>query len=162
MEKPDSVLPDPGRPDGPEPRPWSWPSAGYPGQHGVRLHRHATPTTIDKAEDRELFKETMAKHRSAQSSPPRSWRRWRTLWPSPNRIGYPVMRPSRLHPGRRRRRHLPRTRQSCVRSAANGLRLSRVAQVLVEKCIAGWKEIEYEVMRDQHGQRHHRLLHGEL
>ena len=34
---------------------------------------------------------------------------------------------------------------------ANGLRLSRVGQVLVERCIAGWKEIEYEVMRDGAG-----------
>ncbi len=33
----------------------------------------------------------------------------------------------------------------------NGLRLSRVGQVLVERCIAGWKEIEYEVMRDANG-----------
>ena len=33
----------------------------------------------------------------------------------------------------------------------NGLRLSRVGEVLVERCIAGWKEIEYEVMRDSNG-----------
>ena len=33
----------------------------------------------------------------------------------------------------------------------NGLRLSRVGEVLVERCIAGWKEIEYEVMRDSAG-----------
>ena len=33
----------------------------------------------------------------------------------------------------------------------SGLRLSRVHQVLIEKCIAGWKEIEYEVMRDSKG-----------
>ena len=33
----------------------------------------------------------------------------------------------------------------------NGLRLSRVGQVLVERCIAGWKEIEYEVMRSANG-----------
>ncbi len=34
---------------------------------------------------------------------------------------------------------------------ANGIRLSRVGQVLIEKCISGWKEIEYEVMRDGKG-----------
>ena len=38
----------------------------------------------------------------------------------------------------------------------------RSHQVLIEKYISGWKEIEFEVMRDQQGQRHHRLLHGEL
>ena len=39
----------------------------------------------------------------------------------------------------------------CIRDSSNGLRLSRVGQVLVERCIAGWKEIEYEVMRDSNG-----------
>lgn len=34
---------------------------------------------------------------------------------------------------------------------SNGLRLSRVSQCLIERCIAGWKEIEYEVMRDSAG-----------
>ena len=38
----------------------------------------------------------------------------------------------------------------------------RIHQMLVEKCIAGWKEIEFEVMRDSRGQLHHRLLHGKL
>ena len=40
---------------------------------------------------------------------------------------------------------------SLWKSLENGLRLSRVGQVLVERCIAGWKEIEYEVMRDSKG-----------
>ena len=50
--------------------------------------------------------------------------------------------------------------EQCVEILENGLRLSRVGQVLVERCIAGWKEIEYEVMRDCGRQRDHRLQHG--
>ncbi len=42
-------------------------------------------------------------------------------------------------------------RKQCAEILENGLRLSRVGQVLVERCIAGWKEIEYEVMRDGAG-----------
>ena len=42
--------------------------------------------------------------------------------------------------------------------ATGGLRLSPITQVLIEKCIAGWKEIEFEVMRDPQGQRDHHLL----
>ena len=42
-------------------------------------------------------------------------------------------------------------RTELVEILENGLRLSRVGQVLVERCIAGWKEIEYEVMRDSNG-----------
>ena len=45
----------------------------------------------------------------------------------------------------------PTMRQSWSTSLTNGLRLSRVGEVLVERCIAGWKEIEYEVMRDANG-----------
>ena len=41
--------------------------------------------------------------------------------------------------------------EQCAEILENGLRLSRVGQVLVERCIAGWKEIEYEVMRDGAG-----------
>ena len=54
----------------------------------------------------------------------------------------------------------PTIRQELEEILENGLRLSRVGQVLVERCIAGWKEIEYEVMRDGAGNVHHRLQHG--
>ena len=74
----------------------------------------------------------------------------------------PRHRAPRLYPGRHRRRHLRRPRKNCRRSPTNGLRLSPIHQILVEKCISGWKEIEFEVMRDCNGQRHHRLLHGKL
>jgi carbamoyl-phosphate synthase large subunit len=40
--------------------------------------------------------------------------------------------------------------------------LSPITQILVEKCISGWKEIEFETMRDANGQRHRRVLHGKL
>ena len=54
-----------------------------------------------------------------------------------------------LYPGRYRRRYCGRLKQQLQEIAANGLRLSPIAQVLIERCIAGWKEIEYEVMRDR-------------
>lgn len=57
---------------------------------------------------------------------------------------------SRLHPWGKRR-GIAENRQQLTEILENGLRLSRVGQVLVERCIAGWKEIEYEVMRDQAG-----------
>ena len=49
----------------------------------------------------------------------------------------------------------PTTEQELVEILENGLRLSRVGEVLVERCIAGWKEIEYEVMRDAQWKLHH-------
>ena len=73
-------------------------------------------------------------------------------------IGYPVIVRPGLHPGRQRRRHSPERRTSCGRSAGQACGLSPIHQILVEKCIAGWKEIEFEVDAGQRGQRHHRLL----
>ena len=52
------------------------------------------------------------------------------------------------------------TKKNSMEILANGLRLSRVGEVLVERCIAGWKEIEYEVMRDSAGNVHYRLQYG--
>ena len=122
---------------------------GFLEKQGVRL-LGAQPETIDKAEDRQLFKDTM------------------------EAIGQPVIpsevvdRPGSGHGFRRKRSATPsssgppspwaaaaaasRTTQEELREiAGNGLRLSPIHQILVEKWIAGWKEIEFEVMRDSRG-----------
>ena len=66
------------------------------------------------------------------------------------KIGYPVvLRPAYTLGGSGG--GIAHDREELVEILENGLRLSRVGQVLVERCIAGWKEIEYEVMRDGNG-----------
>ena len=65
-------------------------------------------------------------------------------------IGYPVvLRPAYTLGGSGG--GIAENREQCQEILENGLRLSRVHEVLVERCIAGWKEIEYEVMRDSAG-----------
>ena len=67
-----------------------------------------------------------------------------------NKIGYPVvLRPAYTLGGSGG--GIAHNQEELEEILANGLRLSRVGQVLVERCIAGWKEIEYEVMRDSAG-----------
>lgn len=67
-----------------------------------------------------------------------------------NKIGYPVvLRPAYTLGGSGG--GIAHDSEQLVEILENGLRLSRVGQVLVERCIAGWKEIEYEVMRDGNG-----------
>ena len=64
-----------------------------------------------------------------------------------DRIGYPVIvRPAFTMGGTGG--GICETREKLIEIGTNGLRLSPIHQILVEKCIAGWKEIEYEVMRD--------------
>ena len=67
-----------------------------------------------------------------------------------NETGYPVvLRPAYTLGGSGG--GIANNEEELVEILTNGLRLSRVGQVLVERCIAGWKEIEYEVMRDSNG-----------
>lgn len=67
-----------------------------------------------------------------------------------NKIGYPVVvRPAYTLGGTGG--GIASDEEELVSICSNGLRLSRVGQCLIERCIAGWKEIEYEVMRDSHG-----------
>ncbi len=67
-----------------------------------------------------------------------------------NKIGYPVVvRPAYTLGGTGG--GIASDEEELVNICSNGLRLSRVGQCLIERCIAGWKEIEYEVMRDSHG-----------
>ena len=81
------------------------------------------------------------------------------VWNSATQIGYPVvLRPAYTLGGSGG--GIAHNQEELDEILENGLRLSRVGQVLVERCIAGWKEIEYEVMRDGAGNCDHRLQHG--
>ena len=79
-----------------------------------------------------------------------SLKMWKTASQFAESIGYPVvLRPAYTLGGSGG--GIAHNRVQLVEILENGLRLSRVGQVLVERCIAGWKEIEYEVMRDSNG-----------
>lgn len=121
---------------------------GYLEEHGVRLIG-TTARTIKKAEDRLEFKETMEKigEPCAASLVVENVEDGICF---AEKIGYPVvLRPAYTLGGSGG--GIADNRQQLTEILENGLRLSRVGQVLVERCIAGWKEIEYEVMRDQAG-----------
>ena len=105
--------------------------------------------TIFKAEDREAFRETMIKlgEPIAESLVVENVLDGIKF---ANKIGYPVvLRPAYTLGGSGG--GIAQNEEELVEILSNGLRLSRVGQVLVERCIAGWKEIEYEVMRDKNG-----------
>ena len=121
---------------------------GFLTAHGVKL-LGASPETIDRAEDRQLFKDTM----EAIGQP---------LIPSEvvssasaalkfaQTIGYPVIvRPAFTLGGSGG--GIANDETQLFDIASTGLEVSPIHQILVEKCIAGWKEIEFEVMRDSMG-----------
>ena len=146
-EKPDSVLPTLGGQAGLN-LAMELEDAGFLKEHGVRLIG-TTALTIKKAEDREMFKETMEKigEPVAPSDIVEDVRRGLEI---AEQIGYPVvLRPAYTLGGSGG--GIAQNPEQCAEILENGLRLSRVGQVLVERCIAGWKEIEYEVMRDGAG-----------
>ncbi len=121
---------------------------GFLGRNHVRLIG-TTAETIKKAEDRLEFKSTMEKigEPCAASLVVESVEDGVKFAES---IGYPVvLRPAYTLGGSGG--GIARNRHQLMEILENGLRLSRVGQVLVERCIAGWKEIEYEVMRDAAG-----------
>lgn len=146
-EKPDSVLPTLGGQAGLN-LAMELEEAGFLKAHHVRLIG-TTALTIKKAEDRELFKETMEKIHEpvAPSSVVENVEDGVRFAET---IGYPVvLRPAYTLGGSGG--GIAADREELVEILQNGLRLSRVGQVLVERCISGWKEIEYEVMRDAAG-----------
>ena len=146
-EKPDSILPTLGGQAGLN-LAMELEDAGFLEQHNVRLIG-TTALTIKKAEDREMFKETMEKigEPVAPSDIVESVEQGLAV---AERIGYPVvLRPASTLGGSGG--GIAENPDQCAEILENGLRLSRVGQVLVERCIAGWKEIEYEVMRDGAG-----------
>ena len=146
-EKPDSVLPTLGGQAGLN-LAMELEDAGFFKKHNVRLIG-TTALTIKKAEDRLEFKTTMEKI----GEPCAASLVVETVEAGiefAEKIGYPVvLRPAYTLGGSGG--GIAQDRVQLVEILENGLRLSRVGQVLVERCIAGWKEIEYEVMRDGNG-----------
>ena len=146
-EQPDSVLPTLGGQAGLN-LAMELEERGFFEKTGVRLIG-TTSETIRKAEDRLEFKSTMEKigEPVAPSLVVESVEEGIAF---AGRIGYPVvLRPAYTLGGSGG--GIARSQAELEEILANGLRLSRVGQVLVERCIAGWKEIEYEVMRDGAG-----------
>ena len=146
-EKPDSVLPTLGGQAALN-LAMELEEAGFLKENNVRLIG-TTSETIKKAEDRLEFKKTMEKigEPCAASLVVENVEDGVQFAES---IGYPVvLRPAYTLGGSGG--GIAHDRVQLVEILENGLRLSRVGQVLVERCIAGWKEIEYEVMRDGNG-----------
>ena len=146
-EQPDSILPTLGGQAGLN-LAMELEDAGFLKEHNVRLIG-TTALTIKKAEDREMFKETMEKI-GEPVAPSDIVENVEQGLEIAAKIGYPVvLRPAYTLGGSGG--GIARNPEECALILENGLRLSRVGQVLVERCIAGWKEIEYEVMRDGAG-----------
>ena len=146
-EKPDSVLPTLGGQAGLN-LAMELEERGFLKEHNVRLIG-TTSQTIKKAEDRQEFKDTMEKI----GEPVAASLVVTTVEDGiafTNTIGYPVvLRPAYTLGGSGG--GIAHNEAELIEILENGLRLSRVGEVLVERCIAGWKEIEYEVMRDSAG-----------
>ena len=146
-EQPDSVLPTLGGQAGLN-LAMELEERGFLKEHNVRLIG-TTSETIKKAEDRLEFKSTMEKigEPVAASEVVKDVEAGIVF---ANKIGYPVvLRPAYTLGGSGG--GIAHNQVELEEILANGLRLSRVGEVLVERCIAGWKEIEYEVMRDGAG-----------
>ncbi len=146
-EKPDSVLPTLGGQAGLN-LGMELEESGFLAAHNVRL-LGTTAQTIKMAEDRLEFKETMEKI-GEPCAPSLVVENIPDGVEFAAKIGYPVvLRPAYTLGGSGG--GIARNQAQLEEILENGLRLSRVGQVLVERCIAGWKEIEYEVMRDSMG-----------
>ena len=121
---------------------------GFLKEHGVRL-LGVSPETIDKAEDRQLFKDTMESI-GQPCIPSKVVNTVEDAETFAEEIGYPVIiRPAFTLGGSGG--GIVDNRERLDEVAANGLALSPITQILVEKSIAGWKEIEFEVIRDGAG-----------
>ena len=146
-EKPDSVLPTLGGQAGLN-LGMELAESGFLKEHGVKLIG-TTAETIFKAEDRQAFKDTMEKI-GEPCAPSLVVHNVEDGIKFTNTIGYPVvLRPAYTLGGSGG--GIAHNETELIDILTNGLRLSRVGEVLVERCIAGWKEIEYEVMRDANG-----------
>ena len=146
-EQPDSILPTLGGQAGLN-LGMELEESGFLASHNVKL-LGTTAATIRKAEDRQEFKDTMEKigEPCAASLVVENVEDGIAFT---NTIGYPVvLRPAYTLGGSGG--GIAHNQVELEEILENGLRLSRVGQVLVERCIAGWKEIEYEVMRDSAG-----------
>ncbi len=146
-ERPDSLLPTLGGQAGLN-LGMELEEKGILGRYHVKLIG-TTAETIFKAEDRQAFKDTMEKI-GEPCAASRVVHNVEDGIRFTNTIGYPVvLRPAYTLGGSGG--GIAHDETELVEILTNGLRLSRVGEVLVERCIAGWKEIEYEVMRDARG-----------
>ena len=146
-EKPDSVLPTLGGQAGLN-LGMALAESGFLAEHGVKLIG-TTAETIYRAEDRQAFKDTMEKLNEPVAAS-LVVHNVEDGIKFTNTIGYPVvLRPAYTLGGSGG--GIAHDENELIDILSNGLRLSRVGEVLVERCIAGWKEIEYEVMRDAAG-----------
>ena len=146
-ERPDSLLPTLGGQAGLN-LGMELEETGILAKYNVKLIG-TSAATIRKAEDRQEFKDTMEKigEPCAASVVVNNVQDGIAF---ANEIGYPiVLRPAYTLGGSGG--GIAQNEEELVSILSNGLRLSRVGEVLVERCISGWKEIEYEVMRDANG-----------
>ena len=143
-EKPDSLLPTLGGQAGLNLAMELF-EEGFLKKENVRLIG-TTPLTIKKAEDRDTFKQTMEKMGEPIAAS-KVVENVKDGVEYAKTLGYPVvLRPAYTLGGSGG--GIVYNEEELIETLENGLRLSRVGRVLVERCIAGWKEIEYEVMRD--------------
>ena len=123
---------------------------GFLEEHGVTL-LGANPETIDKAEDRQMFKDTM----ESIGQPVHPLQGGRTTVEGAvdfaNEIGYPADYPPGLYLGRHRRRYRATTRRSFGKSRRTACGCPRSPRCWWKNASSGWKEIEFEVMRDSKG-----------
>ena len=147
VEKPDSLLPNMGGQAGLN-LGMELAESGFLESHGVKL-LGTTAETIRNAEGRQEFKDMMERI-GEPCAPSELVENIEDGVAFAEKIGYPVvLRPAYTLGGSGG--GIAHNREELEEILSNGLRLSRVGQVLVERCIAGWKEIEYEVMRDSNG-----------
>ena len=119
--------------------------SGFLKKHGVKL-LGANPDTINKAEDRQMFKDTMEEI-GQPIIPSKVVTTLEDAQEFALEIGFPVIiRPAFTLGGTGG--GLVNDMAELNETAANGIRMSPIGQILVEQSVAGWKEIEFEVMRD--------------
>ncbi len=146
-EKPDSILPTLGGQAGLN-LGMELEESGFLASHNVKL-LGTTAATIRNAEGRQEFKDLMERI-GEPCAASKVVENVQDGIEFTNTIGYPVvLRPAYTLGGSGG--GIAHNQVELEEILENGLRLSRVGQVLVERCIAGWKEIEYEVMRDSAG-----------
>ena len=146
IEKPDSILSTLGGQTGLT-LSMQLAKEGFLESHGVKL-LGANPETIDKAEDRQIFKDTMLSI-GEPCIPSKVVETVEDALSYAEEIFYPVIvRPAFTLGGSGG--GIAHNPEELHEIAENGLRLSPITQVLIEKNISGWKEIEFEVIRDSH------------
>lgn len=147
IEKPDSILPNLGGQTGLNIAMELY-EDGFLSSHGIKL-LGTSPEGIKKAEDRQAFKDTMEEI-GEPCIASKVVNTYEDAEEFASKIGLPVIvRPAYTLGGTGG--GICYTMEELEETAKSGLHLSRVHQVLIEKCISGWKEVEYEVMRDKNG-----------